>query len=393
MSYTLRGRIETRLAAAVLPVVVAAVLSPLLHKWWPLELVGLMLAIGLALDVALYHRLLPYQPGWTAVPLGLLELSLVMVAANTLELNAPLRPALAFFAGSWLVLQLLAHAGLPLARLSWPEDGGELGRPGLALSAAAPLAALAILGTAWAVEPPTVRLPAGVHQGPLVLDHAQTLIGDEGAVVRGGIVITADDVTVRDLTVRGGTHGIEVDGADSVELERVVVEGVELDGIHVRRGQVEIRDCVVRSLPSAFVQGIDISFGFDLAPSLVDGCTVTGGLEGIVTHFARVLVRDNHVSKTELRAITMTEMSMGKIEDNEVDGAVGVGIFCGDYSHCEIEDNAVADVVPDGDSGDPMRQGIAIHSHFGAEAELGRNAITRSPGGIAASAEATIERE
>ena len=393
MSYTLRGRIETRLAAAVLPVVVATVLSPLLHKWWPLELVGLMLVIGLALDVALYHRLLPYQPGWTAVPLGLLELSLVMVAANALELNAPLRPALAFFAGSWLVLQLLAHAGLPLARLSWPEDGGELGRPGLALSATAPLAALVILGTAWAVEPPTVRLPGGVHQGPLELDHAQTLIGEEDTVVRGGIVITADDVTVRDLTVRGGTHGIEVDGADSVELERVVVEGAELDGIHVRRGQVEIRDCVIRSLPSAFVQGIDISFGFDLAPSLVEACTVTGGLEGIVTHFARVLVRDNHVSQTELRGITMTEMSMGKIEDNEIDGAVGVGIFCGDYSHCEIEDNAVADVAPDGDSGDPMRQGVAIHSHFGAEAELGRNAITRSPGGIAASADATIERE
>ena len=52
MSYTLRGRIETRLAAAVLPVLVAAVLSPLLHKWWPLELVGLMLGIGVALDVA-----------------------------------------------------------------------------------------------------------------------------------------------------------------------------------------------------------------------------------------------------------------------------------------------------------------------------------------------------
>jgi nitrous oxidase accessory protein NosD len=391
VSYTLRGRIETRLAAAVLPVVVAAVLSPLLHKWWPLELVGLMLVIGLTLDVALYHRLLPYQPGWTAVPLGLLELSLVMVAASALELNAPLRPALAFFAGSWLVLQGLAHAGLPLVRLSWPEDGGELGRPGLALTAVAPLAALGILGTAWAVEPPTVRLPAGVHQGPLVLDHAQTLVGEEGAVVRGGIVITADDVTVRDLTVRGGTHGIEVEGADSVELERVVVEGVELDGIHVRRGQVEIRDCVVRSLPSAFVQGIDISFGFDLAPSLVEGCTVTGGLEGIVTHFARVHVRDNHVSETELRAITMTEMSMGKIEDNEVDGAVGVGIFCGDYSQCEIEDNAVANVVPDPSSNDPLRHGVAIQSHFGAEAELRDNEVSDSPGGIAAFADATIE--
>ena len=74
MSYTLRGRIETRLAASLLPFLVAATLSPILHVWWPLELAGLMVGIGLGLDLVLYDRLLPYQPGWLALPLGLLEL-------------------------------------------------------------------------------------------------------------------------------------------------------------------------------------------------------------------------------------------------------------------------------------------------------------------------------
>ena len=249
MSYTLRGRVETRLAAALLPFLFAAVLSPLLHAWWPLELVGVMVVVGLALDITLYDRLLSYQPGWAALPLGLLELGLTMGAARLLELNAPFWPALALFAGSWLVHQVLAHAGLPLLRLTWPEDGGELGGAGRLLSVAAPAALLVVVGTAWAVEPPTVRLAAGVHQGPLVLDHAQTVIGRRGTVVKGGIVITADDVTVRGVTVSGGEYGIEVDGAESVELEDVVVEGAELDGINVRRGQVEIRDCLVRSLP------------------------------------------------------------------------------------------------------------------------------------------------
>jgi hypothetical protein len=391
MSYTLRGRIETRLAAALLPALLAAALSPLLHKWWPLELVGLMTAVGLLLDATVYHRLLAYQPGWLALPLGLVELGLTMGAARVLDLNGPLWPALALFGAAWLLHQLLAHAALPLLRLSWPEDGGELGLAGVGLRAAMPVFAVAVLGVAWAVEPPTVRLAAGEHAGPLVLDHAQTLVGEPGTVIRGGIVITADDVTVRNVTVRGGDHGIEVDNAESVELEDVVVEGAELDGIHVRRSQVEIRDCTIRSLPAAFVQGIDISFSNDLAPSLVERCTVTGGLEGIVTHFARVLIRDNRVSNTELRAITMTEMSMGKIEDNEVSDALGIGIFCGDYSHCEIEDNAVSDVTPDRDSGDRSRTGVAIQSHFGAEAELKGNEISSSPGGIAASPDATIE--
>ena len=103
------------------------------------------------------------------------------------------------------------------------------------------------------------------------------------------------------------------------------------------------------------------------------------------------MVRDNHVSGTELRAITMTEMSMGAIEDNEVDGALGVGIFCGDYSHCEIEDNAVSDVTPDPPPATAPASGVAIQAHFGAEAELDGNDITGSPGGIAAFVDATID--
>jgi hypothetical protein len=393
VSYTLRGRVESRLAALVLPLLAAAVAAPLLHKWWPLELLGLMAAFGLLLDVVLYHRLLPYQPGWAALPMGALELALAMAAARALDLNAPLWLAAGLFALGWLAQQVLSHAALPLWRLTWAEDGGELGRPGVALAAAAPAALLLVLGTAWAVEPPTVRLAAGVHQGPLVLDHAQTVVGADGAVVRGGIVITADDVTVRNVVGRGGEHGIEVDGAESVELDRVAVEGAELDGINVRRGQVEIRDCTIRSRPRSYVQGIDISFGFDLRPSLVEGCTVTGGYEGIVTHFVKVAIRDNLVRRTELRAITMTEMSTGRIEDNDVRSALGVGIFCGDYSHCEIEDNDVRDVRPDPESDDPSRQGVAIESHFGAHAEVSGNDVLGTPVHVGAFTDATVEHE
>jgi hypothetical protein len=378
VSYTLRGRIETRLAGALLPVVVAALAAPLLHKWWPLELAGLMLAIGLALDVLVYHRLLPYQPGWAALPLGLLELGLTMAAARALGLGAPPRPALLFFAASWLLAQLLAHAVLPLLHLTWPEDGGELGRVGPGLSAAAPVALLAVLGIAWAVEPPTVRLAAGVHDGPLVLDHAQTVEGAPGAVVRGGIVITADDVTLRNLTVRGGDYAIEVRDAESVEIDGVLVEGAALDGINARQSQVEIRDCEIRSLPGAATQGIDISFASRLPASLVEDCVVVGGSEGIVSHMANVMVRDNRVRSTELRGIAVTEMSMGEVEDNLVEDALGIGIFCGDYSHCWIENNRVTGMRTD-PSGNPTRAGLGLVAHYGAVATVGGNTLERPP--------------
>ena len=204
MSYTLRGRIESRLAAAALPVVGAAIYALLIGRWWPVEVVGLMLAAGLVLDAALYHRLLPYQPAWLALPLGALELGLTMALVLAFGLGAPLRPALVLFAAAWLVAQALGHAGFPLAHLTYADDGGELGRAGRLLWAAVPVAVTAALGVAWVTQPPTVRLAAGVHQGPLVLDRSQRLIGEPGAVVRGGILITADDVSVRDVSVVGG---------------------------------------------------------------------------------------------------------------------------------------------------------------------------------------------
>ena len=130
MSYTLRGRVESRLAA-LLPVLVGCcALAGALHHWWPVELCGLMAAVGLALDVQLWHRL-PYQPAWAAVPLGLIELGAVLSVVYGFGLHAPLRPALALFAVGWLVSLTLTQAVYPLLRLGYAEDGGELGGVGL----------------------------------------------------------------------------------------------------------------------------------------------------------------------------------------------------------------------------------------------------------------------
>ncbi len=372
MSYTLRGRLESRLIAALLPFAAAAGLAPLLHAWWPIEVVGLMVGIGVLLDVAVYHRRLPYQPGWAALPLGLLELGMTMALALLLDLNAPLTLALAFFGAGWLLAQVLGHAVLPYLRLTYAEDGGELGRAGIAASTLAAAVVLVVGGTAWTIRPPTIRLAAGVHQGPLVLDRPQRLVGDPGAVVRGGVVITSDDVQVRDLTVFGGEIGIEVRDSESIVLERVRIGGATLDGISARRSSVRISDCRIDSPTTAGAQGIDISFAPTLPPSKVERCDVRGGSEGIVSHMATVLIRDNDVSGTSLRGIAITEMSMGEVDENRVSDAVGVAIFCGDYSHCMITDNRVRGATPD-PSGNPTRNGFGILSYFGAVATVGGN--------------------
>ena len=392
MSFTLRGRMESRLAAALAPLLAAGGLAAAITEWWPLALAGTMVGVGLAFDLVL-DRWLDYQPGWLAIPLGVVELAAIMGIVYALGISAPLFVALAFFAGSWLFAQFLTHGVFPYLRLSYGEDGGELGRVGIAIAVLV-LASLALFaGVALAMQPPTVRLSSGVHDGPLILDRAQNLVGDPGAVVRGGIIVSADNVTVRNVTVVGGENGIEVDDAHNVTLDQVRISGAKLDGIHVRRASVSIRNCLIHSPAGDYAQGIDISFGFDLAPSVVEDCTVIGGREGIVTHFAMARVSDNLVSGTSLRALTLTEMSMAVVDGNEVRDSLGVGIFCGDYSECEIDDNSIDGIRPDDASGDRTRMGFAILAHYGAKAELGDNHVSNSPGGTDALLGAEISDE
>ena len=274
------------------------------------------------------------------------------------------------------LLVLGGYLSLGLHRRLW-----ELRTPPR-LVVAGGLVAAAFVASGWGYQqrPETIRLAAGAHQGPIVLDRPVRLVGEPGAVVRGGIVVTGDDVVVRDLAIEGGEHGIEVRQADAVLIERVTISGARLDGINAVTSSVTIRNCTVRSR-GELAQGIEISFSMHERPSLVQGCRVTGGREGIVTHLAVARIRGNDVRGTSLRAITMTEMSMGKIDHNTVLDALGIGIFCGDYSHCAIEDNHVAGTRVDDASGNPTRAGFGIVSHFKAHAKVKRN---KTRDGIAA---------
>ena len=126
-------------------------------------------------------------------------------------------------------------------------------------------------------------------------------------------------------------------------------------------------------------QGIDISFGMGYGMSMVEGCTVVGGMDGIVTHSTMSEIANNHVSRTTMRGISMTEMSMGMIAHNEVRDARGVGILCNDRSMCMIERNTVVDTRADNVGGDDSRAGFGVLASFQSEAELRGNELTSNP--------------
>ena len=127
MSYSLSGRIQSRLASSLATFFVALLLARYLDMVWPLQVAGLMLVVGLVLDCAVYHRTFSYQPGWTALPLGLAEFGIVYTIAYALSLRARPIQGIGLFALAWLLNQILTQAVFPRLSLSWPEDGGRFG--------------------------------------------------------------------------------------------------------------------------------------------------------------------------------------------------------------------------------------------------------------------------
>jgi parallel beta-helix repeat protein len=247
----------------------------------------------------------------------------------------------------------------------------------VAVAAATPFVAAA--GLWYSNLPPVVRLDAGVHRGPLVIDRREHLVGAPGAVVVGGIVVRHSDVTVSNIRVVGGENGVTVQGYRNVVLDHVSVSGAKLDGIHVRNAAITIRDCSVDMRGARFGQGIDISFGMGFGESLVEGCRIVGGQQGILVDSASGMVRDNDVVRTELRGISMDEMSMGGLEGNTVRDANGVGIYCNDHSMCMVTGNRVTGTRRDDANGDRTRAGFGLEVVYGAEAEVRGNDLAGNP--------------
>jgi hypothetical protein len=371
MSYTLIGRVQSRLVATLPPLIVALAI----HRWWALELVGLMLLFGLALDVCVYDKLIDYQPGWLALPLGAGELGLIVLATRM-----PLTwRAFDLFALGWVTAQVCGHGLFPRLRLEYAQSGGELGRLGAIVATAVAAVTFASIAGAVAVIPPTVHLH-GVVQGPLVITHAQTLVG---GVVRGGVVIRSDHVTLKNVTIVGGEYGVDIAHAQHVMLDRVRLLDFKMDAVHALDSSLMVHRCSVSAPASPLANGILITYSMGRPMSMVQKCRIVGVREGITTHSSMVDVVDNDVVGTTLHGISLSEMSMDTARGNRVESARGIAILCMDHSVCEISHNTITGALVDGNQ-DPSRQGIAIESYFYAEAHVHHNTVVASPGGVQA---------
>ena len=159
----------------------------------------------------------------------------------------------------------------------------------------------------------------------------------------------------------------------------MTVENAKLDGIHVRAAGIVVRNCTIDVLGNRFAQGIDISFNMNMGMSMVEGCTILGGAQGITTHSSMTDIVDNTVSRTSQQAIDVDEMSMGTASRNVIRDALGVALYCNDRSMCMFDHNTVVGTRPDASSGLRMQRGFGVLASFQSEVDLWQNRLGANP--------------
>ena len=220
-----------------------------------------------------------------------------------------------------------------------------------------------------------VVLGEGEHRGPVTIDRRLTLRAEPGAIVAASpeepavVTVLADGASVEGITTFGGSSGVIVREVDLVLLDSVQVMAADLHGIEVIDASARITGVEVAGLKHPLAQGIEVRNADGRPDSVIENSTVIGGMEGIVSHVAELVIRDNVVTDTTMRGITVTEMSDGVVTDNTVERAIGAGLYCGDMSRCQFQNNVATGVAASDDGRSTEGWGLVVTYHAAASTE------------------------
>ncbi len=176
MCPTPTGRIHTRTATILLPMLFGLIVSLVTGHFDWLILVGIYYIQGIFLDTAVYSWLFRFQPPWMTFVLGVAELGLLLVVSqiigNTADgglTNVGIGEAVIFYWICWiLAIPLTKVVLLPLFSLTYLESAGEIRRIEWSIpESQVPLPVLASGAEAKRGAGPVVREASGAHAKPL----------------------------------------------------------------------------------------------------------------------------------------------------------------------------------------------------------------------------------
>lgn len=129
MCPTTLGRIHTRVATiSFLPALLGLILWAVDGRPDWLELLGIFLLLGVALDVLVYSWTIKYQPPWMTFVLALAELGLLYAIARVLDIHLTTLQAIGYYWAAWLLAIGTKIVLLPIVSLTYLESAGEFRR-------------------------------------------------------------------------------------------------------------------------------------------------------------------------------------------------------------------------------------------------------------------------
>ena len=224
-----------------------------------------------------------------------------------------------------------------------------------------------------------LRLAAGVHDGPALIDKTLTLLGLSGAIIDGHgvgrtIEVIAPDVTIRTVTIRGSGMSLETMDAAvflAQTATRALVENNDIEDslvgiyIHGARDAVARGNKIVgRVLPHLNESGNGV-YVWNAPGAQVVGNDISGGRDGIFT----VVSRNNRFDDNRIHGVRFAVHYM-YTNDSEVSGNTSIGNHAG-FVIMYSNDLVVRDNVSEGDRDHGMLLNFANGSDIGGNVVRG----------------------
>ena len=132
MIATLKGRLQTKIIALIIPAIAAVPFAYFRDCTAYYTMFALMVVIGLTLET-IYSFFIDYEPGWLTILFGAIEFLLIYAVLKLLNLDiilshnvSELSEGLSYYLTVWGLNQILFIYFLPVWNISWLEHGNEL---------------------------------------------------------------------------------------------------------------------------------------------------------------------------------------------------------------------------------------------------------------------------